>query len=114
MTMKRLILEIGMGNDLHGGDYTKAASRAVLDAVHHSSMTMVRSLKLSWDQVEVRITVGVQQPESVDAAAVAKTLSSPNVKVTAVKGGLDITDAPANDRAVIATAAVEVFADLPD
>ncbi|MBX9697999.1 MAG: Lin0512 family protein, partial [Acetobacteraceae bacterium] len=29
MTPKRVILEMGHGNDLHGGDYTKAALRAV-------------------------------------------------------------------------------------
>ena len=29
MTPKRIILELGTGNDLHGGDYTKAAIRAV-------------------------------------------------------------------------------------
>ena len=29
MALKRIILEMGAGNDLHGGDYTKAALRAV-------------------------------------------------------------------------------------
>ena len=29
MTAKRVILELGAGNNLHGGDYTKAAMRAV-------------------------------------------------------------------------------------
>ena len=29
MTLKRVILEMGTGNDLHGSDYTKAALRAV-------------------------------------------------------------------------------------
>ena len=29
MAAKRVILEMGSGNDLHGGDYTKAAVRAV-------------------------------------------------------------------------------------
>ena len=33
MTPKRIILELGTGNDLHGGDYTKAAIRAVQDAL---------------------------------------------------------------------------------
>jgi uncharacterized protein (TIGR02058 family) len=32
MNAKRVILEMGCGNDLHGGDYTKAAVRAVQDA----------------------------------------------------------------------------------
>ncbi|MBS0552044.1 MAG: Lin0512 family protein, partial [Proteobacteria bacterium] len=31
MTEKRIILEMGAGNDLYGGDYTKAACRAVQD-----------------------------------------------------------------------------------
>ena len=29
MSLKRIILEMGHGNDMHGGDYTKAALRAV-------------------------------------------------------------------------------------
>ena len=33
--MKRLILEMGIGTDLFGGDYTKAACRAVRDAIGH-------------------------------------------------------------------------------
>ncbi len=37
--LKRVILEMGAGNDLHGGDYTKAALRAVQDALHHSALT---------------------------------------------------------------------------
>lgn len=44
MTAKRVILELGTGNDLHGGDYTKAALRAVQDALHHSSLAMIRAL----------------------------------------------------------------------
>ncbi len=114
MAMKRLILEIGTGNDLHGGDYTKAAVRAVLDAVHHSSLTMVRSLGLDRDEIEVRVTIGVQQPDRIDADAIKQILPMGKVSVAAVKGGLDVPDDPANDRAVIASAAVEVWADLPD
>ena len=44
--MKRLILEMGTGNDLYGEDYTKAANRAVQDALHHSSLVLFRSLDL--------------------------------------------------------------------
>ena len=32
MAKKRCLLEMGMGTDLHGKDYTKAAQRAVRDA----------------------------------------------------------------------------------
>ena len=44
---KRVILEMGTGNDLHGGDYTKAALRAVQDALHHSSLSLIRSFGLN-------------------------------------------------------------------
>ena len=32
MALKRVALEIGMGTDIRGGDYTKAAVRALKDA----------------------------------------------------------------------------------
>ena len=68
MARKRVILELGTGNDLHGGDYTKAALRAVQDALHHSSLTMLRALKVnSKTDMFVNVTIGVQQPDKVDA-----------------------------------------------
>lgn len=113
MTLKRVILEMGTGNDLHGGDYTKAAVRAVEDAIHHSSLSMVRTLGVDRDKVRVDVTIGVQQPDRVDADAVKKVLPMGEVTVTVVEGGLDIPDAEANDIAVIASAAVAVRLDLP-
>ncbi len=113
MTLKRMVLEIGMGNDLHGGDYTKAAIRAVQDAVHHSSLTMVRSLGVDRNEVRVDVTIGVQQPDKVDPEAVKGTLSMGQISVNVVKGGLDVPDEEVDDIAVIATAAVVVKVDLP-
>lgn len=113
MAFKRMLLEIGMGNDLHGGDYTKAAIRAIHDAVHHSSMSMVRSLGVDRDQVHVDVTVGVQKPDAVDIARVKETLPFGVVTVKAVPGGLDVPDREADDIAVIATAAIVVRIDLP-
>ena len=67
MPAKRVILELGTGNDLHGGDYTKAALRAVQDALHHSSLAMLRSLKVNPKTgMFVDVTIGVQQPDKVD------------------------------------------------
>jgi len=67
MTARRVILELGTGNDLHGGDYTKAALRAVQDALHHSSLAMIRTLKVDTRTgMFVDVTIGVQQPEKVD------------------------------------------------
>ena len=112
MAIKRMVLEIGMGNDLHGGDYTKAARRAVEDAIHHSSLTMIRSLGISPEDMHVEVTVGVQRPDRVDTDAVKTVLPFGRVSVTAVAGGLDIPDDEGDDLAVIATAAVVVRVEL--
>lgn len=113
MALKRVILELGTGNDLHGGDYTKAAIRAVQDAIHHSSLSMIRSLGLDSRAMRVDVTIGVQQPAQVDLAAVKATLPHGEVRVSAVKGGLDVPDDAGADTAVIASAAVAVRLDLP-
>ncbi len=113
MTVKRVILEMGMGNDLHGGDYTKAALRAVQDALHHSSLAMLRSLKVPAAEMIVNVTIGVQQPDKVDAERVRTSLPYGKVSVRVVKGGLDVPDDERDDVAVIASAAIDVKLDLP-
>src|SRR5215469_13858197 len=113
MRGKRVILEMGSGNDLHGGDYTKAAVRAVEDAIHHSSLTFIRTLGVDPRTMQVEVTIGVQQPDKVDPAVVKATLPHGQVTVKVVKGGLDVADEEAGDVAVIASAAVAVRIDLP-
>jgi uncharacterized protein (TIGR02058 family) len=113
--MKQIILEMGTGNDLYGEDYTKAACRAVDDALHHSSLILFRSLGYDHADMEVRVTIAVQEPSKVDAAIVAGKLPRGNAIVTVVKGGLDVVDDVHNTRSVIATAAVEACLDInPD
>src|SRR2546423_12776144 len=87
MTLKRVITEFGTGNDLHGGDYTKAAVRAVQDAIHHSSLTLIRSLGVDAKTMQVEVTVGVQQPARVDLAAVKSALRMARAKATPSKAG---------------------------
>ena len=74
MSLKRIITEFGTGNDLHGGDYTKAAVRAVQDAIHHSSLSLIRSLGIDSRMMQVTVTIGVQQPERVNAETVKAAL----------------------------------------
>jgi uncharacterized protein (TIGR02058 family) len=112
MPLKRVILELGSGNDLHGSDYTKAALRAVQDALHHSSLSMIRSLGLDSKAMQVDVTIGVQKPEAVDAAAVKASLPHGQVTVKVLKGGLDVPSEGAHDAAVIAAAAIAVRFEL--
>jgi len=113
MTYRRVILELGTGNDLHGGDYTKAALRAVQDALHHSSLTMLRTLNVAPAAMRVAVTIGVQRPERVDVERVRAALPHGEVTVTVVAGGLDVPDPGRDDPAIIASAAIAVGLPLP-
>ena len=77
------------------------------DALHHSSLAMIRSLKVNPKTgMFVDVTIGVQQPDKVDLEKVRASLPHGIVTVKAVKGGLDVPDPENNDPAVIASAAV--------
>ena len=112
MKKTRVILELGSGNDLHGSDYTKAALRAVQDALHHSSLSFIRTLRIDKKTVDVEVTIGGQKPERVDLEKVKASLPVGNVTVKAVKDGLDVADTETNDPAVIASAAIAVRVDV--
>ena len=109
MTMKRVILEMGAGNDLHGGDYTKAALRAVQDALHHSSLTLFRALDIPHSDMQVKVTIGVQDPDQVDIAQLAAHIPRGQPDITVTFGGQNIKDPETDSCAVIASCAVEAF-----
>lgn len=107
-TLKRIILEMGTGNDLHGGDYTKAAKRAVQDALHHSSLSIFATTRFKPADMQIELTLAAQEPDRIDAEAVAATLPYGSVTVRAVRGGLNVPGAVAGDTCVIVNAGVLV------
>jgi len=111
MARIRCITEMGMGVDVHGRDATKAAKRAVSDAIRHSSLGFFRMDGKTPQDMLVDVTIGVPNPEAVDTAAVAKELPYGTVTVTAVKGGLEIPAEAGSDAIIIANAAVLVHLD---
>jgi len=111
MSMRRIILEMGSGNDLYGEDYTKAATRAVQDALHHSSLTLFKSLNIDPETMRVDVTIGVQKPDEVDSLIISEQIPYGTVNVNSVLGGMDLPD-PDNDIvSVVATAAVAAYID---
>jgi len=56
----------------------------------------------------IDVMIAVPNPEGVDTAAVAKELPYGTVKVTAVKGGLEVPAEQGGDSILIANAAVIV------
>jgi len=111
MALVRCIMEMGMGVDVHGRDYTSAAKRAVFDAIHHSSLGFQRLLGKTADDMQVHVTIGVPNPEAVDREAVAETLPHGHSTVTAVSGGLEVPNEDGTDAMVIANAVVVVSFD---
>jgi uncharacterized protein (TIGR02058 family) len=111
MARRRCITEMGMGVDVHGKDATKAAKRAVSDAIRHSSLSFVRLFGKTPQDMLVDVTIAVPDPAGVDTAAVAKELPYGAVTVNAVKGGLEIPAEQGGDAIWIANAAVVVSLD---
>lgn len=106
--LKRIILETGSGNALHSGDYTKAAERAVFDALHNSSLTLFRSMGIDPNSMQIEVIIAAQEPEKVDLVPVAKVLPYGEVTARAVKGGLNVTDSTDGRACIIVNAAVIV------
>ena len=107
--MQRFIIEMGMGNDQYGQDYTKAAARAIEDAIRHSAIPMFDALGMDPSDMEVRVTIGAQEPEKVDCDALVAKLPRGRASVSAVQGGLNITNPDSGNVMVIVQAAVEAF-----
>jgi uncharacterized protein (TIGR02058 family) len=104
-----LVLEFGMGVDVHGQDGTKAACRAVSDAIRHSSLPLLSEIRQRGGTMLVEVMVGVPDPAAVDIEAVKAELPHGEVTVRAVAGGLRVPDSDA----LIACVSVTVRARYP-
>ena len=105
-----MVYEFGQGVDVRGKDSTKAACRAVYDAMHHSSLPVLSEIEAAGGAMVVEATVGVPEPETVDLERVKAEFPHGEVTVKAVPGGLQV---PGRETR-IATAAIAVSARYPD
>lgn len=113
-----MFIEIGMGIDLHGQDVTKAAVRAVQNAIHHNSMPGLRSVlpgnSLNNMKVKVRLAVPADK-DKLDLEAVKAELPYGIVSVEVTDGGMLTTSGVVleekgdrNDLIYVVIASVEV------
>jgi uncharacterized protein (TIGR02058 family) len=114
MALRPAILEIGTGIDLHGGDYTAAASRAVWDAVHRSSLMFLGMFgPATAESMVVEVTVAIPRPDQVDESTVLAVLPHGKPVLKTVQGGLEIEGRQGSgDATIIANAAVIVKLDV--
>src|SRR2546428_11569971 len=76
-----------MGVDVHGRDATKAACRAVSDAIRHSSLPLFQEVRERGGGMLVDVTGGVPDPDSVKVDVVRRELPHGEGTVRPVNGG---------------------------
>lgn len=112
MPVKRMVLEIGMGTDIRGADSTKAAVRALRDALWRNSLSIATALDLPLEAMQIEVLIGVPRPETVDTAAVLAVLPYGRGTVKVSEGGLEIRNDAGIDSTLIAHAAAIVSLDV--
>ena len=112
MALKRMVLQIGMGTDIRGADYTKAAVRALRDALCHNALSVADAVGSPVDSMQVEVTIGVPRPDQVDKEAVLAVLPHGTGTVRVVEGGLEIPNDAGTNTTVMANAAVVVRLDI--
>ncbi|MFA9436855.1 MAG: Lin0512 family protein [Candidatus Bathyarchaeota archaeon] len=115
---RKYLLENGTGVDLHGKDETKAAQRAVKDAISHSSMIglgalfKIGSFAELEDALMVDVTIATPNPDSVDGEAVLGVLPEGKRRINIIKGGMmwpvEDTEEDAKSHAVVMVNAIIV------
>lgn len=113
MALKRMVLEIGMGTDIRGAEPTKAAVRALRDALWHNGLSIADAVGLPVDSMQVDVNIGVPHPEKVDKAEVLAVLPHGTGTVNVVDGGLEISNDAGTGSTLIAHAAAVVRLDIP-
>ena len=109
MAVRRCLLELGTGVDLHGQDATKAARRAVFDALRHSSVAFPRIFGYAPDQMLVDVTIAVPYPETVVRDEVLEELPYGTKSINVIEGGIEVPGAePGRDSTIVANAAIVV------
>ena len=106
-----LFVELGMGVDLRGEDATKAAVRAVRDAVGRNSVPGLASLVQGGGK-KIAVLVRLAAPAEagpIDRAQVIAALPAGNVSVEIAPGGMLAPNGAANGaKLCVVNAAIEV------
>lgn len=115
---KLFFIEIGMGTDLHGQNITKAAVRAVRNAIHRNSMPGLVSVLPGGSLHNMKVNVKLALPcdkEKLDYEQVKAELPYGQVSIEVMDGGMVTTSGvvledkdDVNDLIYVVVASVEV------
>ena len=107
-----MALELGMGTSLRAGDYTRAAVRAVEDALWRNSISFAEAFGFDKSDMLIDIHLGVQKPDLVDINVVKAVLPYGNGSVIVGEGGLDIVKPDGSGVTILPIAAITVCFDM--
>src|SRR4051794_15571579 len=113
---KVMFIELGMGADLHGQDVTKAASRAMRNAIERNSMPGLRELIGDVGRMKVRVRLAVPtDADKLDLAKLREVLPYGEVSFEVIQGGMLTSSGvfladkgDRNDQIYVVIAAIEV------
>ena len=122
MAYQRYLIEFGQGSDLHGEDQTKAALRAVKDAMHHCCMAGVHDifgLNASRENIRIKAQIFVPVPESVDPKSIEPILNMYDTEIQILSGGasfegLYVPELGHGHNITIAIAALTVYLNISE
>lgn len=114
MALKRLVLQMGQGTDIRGADSTKAAERAVRDAIWRNFLRIADALGQPRENMDIEVLIGAPRPETIDKDVVAAVFPYGKITVHCHEGGLEIANPEGTDTTLLAHAAVVVRMEVPD
>jgi len=117
---KRYIVEFGTGVDHHTGNATKAAKKAVMNAMDHScclsGIKDTLGVKDFNKSMLLKIKIGSPDPEKIDKDEVRSVIPFGTVEIEAVEGGLVfeglyVPSLGESRNIIMANAAITVYVD---
>ncbi len=120
MSLKKFVIEMGMGIDQHGQDPTRAAQKAVKDAMARSCLVGLLEIARLEDvnQMVVEVLVACPHPERVDPEKVLQAVPFGQKQLKVVAGGMIAQSiyqpnlGDTSDETYIANAALTVWVDM--
>ena len=115
--LKKFVIQIGMGIDQHGQDVTKAAQKAIKDAISNNCLVGLTDICNLTDlnNFYVHVQVAVPYPEQINKKRLMKAIPFGHKEVVVEKGGMVVSGmqvsilGDTSDEMLVATAAVTVL-----